>query len=64
MSHEYRCPVCSHADEVVLEGRGGTGPVRCPHCGTDLVIQLRDEDDLTLEVRVAEPGDDEAVHQE
>lgn len=53
MSHEYRCPVCNHVDAVDLPV-GERREVRCGHCATVLTLEVRDDERLTLEVRVAE----------
>ena len=53
MSHEYRCPVCNHVDAVDLPV-GERREVRCGHCATGLTLEVRDDERLTLEVRVAE----------
>lgn len=57
MKHEFRCPVCSHVDEVDLDG---DNPVQteCPHCGTRLVLERVDRDALTVEVRVGGTGNE------
>ena len=52
MKHEFRCPVCSHVDEVDLDGDNPVS-AECPHCGTRLVLERVDRDALTVEVRVA-----------
>ncbi len=58
MKHEFRCPVCSHADEVDLEG-GRPVRTECPHCGTLLVLERVERDALTVEVRVGGAEDRE-----
>lgn len=58
MSHEFRCPVCSHVDAVDLPVAEGSREVRCSYCGTALELELRDDERLNLEVRVAESKQD------
>jgi len=57
MSHEFRCPVCNHADAVDLPRGEGSREVPCSHCGTGLTLELRDDADLTLDVRVSASAD-------
>jgi hypothetical protein len=61
MSHEFRCPVCSYVDAVDLPVAEGSREVRCGYCGTPLTLELRDDERLNLEVRVAEPDQDETT---
>lgn len=60
MNHEFRCPVCSHSDLVDLPRGERSREVSCPHCGTDLTLEVRHDAELSLEVRVAAPPDDDS----
>ena len=54
--HAYRCPVCGHTDEVVLEERR---PCRlaCTHCAAPLEVEARGADVARVTVRVVSGGD-------
>jgi desulfoferrodoxin-like iron-binding protein len=50
--HVYRCPVCGHTDEVLMEG-GPEGTLPCSHCATPLELVVRSPDQAAVAVKVA-----------
>lgn len=50
--HSYRCPVCGHTDEVVLDA-GLEGTVPCSHCATPLELLVHAPDREAVAVKVA-----------
>ena len=54
--HSYRCPVCGHADEILLRP-GEALSVPCTHCETLLELSLEMKSSERVSVILKRPKD-------